>query len=178
MEAAVALTFLWPLGRGPSRLRDATLLVFCALTYAVATVEGFAWLLLAMGLAQTTGDGWRRAYVGVFFLTVPLLFIIGRLTDLPLVGVTGLFALLYFMNQPVGNAMIPSYTAPGSRGMAFGLFFFMAFGVGSIMGWIAGYVGERIDLSTIFTVLAACTLVSALLGIGLVTITSRKTPKD
>jgi len=112
-------------------------------------------------------------YVTIFFVSVPLLFLIGRFHDLPLVGVAGLFALFYFMSQPVGNAMIPAYTSPRSRGIAFGLFFFMAFGVGSIMGWIAGYVGEKIDLSTIFTMLAACTLISAFLGIGLVAVTRK-----
>jgi len=70
VEGAVALAFLWPLGRGPSRFRDGALLLFCATTYAVATVEGFAWLLLAMGAAQAAGRGWRRAYVGVFFLVL------------------------------------------------------------------------------------------------------------
>ena len=28
------------------------LLAFCATTYAVATIEGFGWLLIAMGVAQ------------------------------------------------------------------------------------------------------------------------------
>jgi hypothetical protein len=52
IEGAVALTFLWPVGRGLSPFRDVALLCFCVTTYAVATVEGFAWLLLSMGIAQ------------------------------------------------------------------------------------------------------------------------------
>jgi len=50
-EIAIALAFLWPTD-GLARFRDSLLLLFCATTYAVATVEGFGWLLLAMGVAQ------------------------------------------------------------------------------------------------------------------------------
>ena len=72
IEAAVDLAFLWPLGRGPSRARDALLLGFAATTYAVATVEGFAWLLLAMGTAQCEPDRHRTrlAYLGVYALVL------------------------------------------------------------------------------------------------------------
>jgi hypothetical protein len=52
IEGAVALAFLWPAGRGLSPLRHALLLCFCITTYAVATVAGFGWLLLSMGVAQ------------------------------------------------------------------------------------------------------------------------------
>ena len=52
IEGAVALAFLWPVDRGLSPFRDAALLCFCITTYAIATVEGFGWLLLSMGIAQ------------------------------------------------------------------------------------------------------------------------------
>jgi hypothetical protein len=71
-EVALALAFLWPLGRGPSRWRDPPLLAFSAGTYAVAPVEGFGWLLLALGLAQCDrARPWlRAAYPAVFALLV------------------------------------------------------------------------------------------------------------
>lgn len=52
LEGAVAAAFLWPVDRGLSKLRNILLLVFCATTYAVAPVDGFGWLLIAMGVAQ------------------------------------------------------------------------------------------------------------------------------
>jgi hypothetical protein len=70
LETAVAAAFLWPRGRGLSRVRDALLLLFCATTYAIATVEGFAWLLLAMGVAQCERGATRLAYLVVFFLVL------------------------------------------------------------------------------------------------------------
>jgi hypothetical protein len=72
INAALAVAFLWPVGRGPSRLRHVLLLIYCTITYAVATVDGFGWLLLAMGAAQCTVEQRRTriAYVAVFVLII------------------------------------------------------------------------------------------------------------
>ena len=69
LEAAVAVAFLAPLGRR-SWLRHALLLGFCAVTYAIAPVVSFGWLLLAMGVAQCGPDQRRirLAYLAVFAL--------------------------------------------------------------------------------------------------------------
>jgi hypothetical protein len=70
IEGFLALAFLWPRDRGLSRLRDAALLVFCATTYAAATVEGFGWLLIAMGVAQCPPERprTRGLYLAAFAL--------------------------------------------------------------------------------------------------------------
>ena len=72
IEGAVALACLSPLGRGLSRFRDALLLCFCMTTYAVATVAGFGWLLLSMGMAQC--DPQRRrtqlAYLAAYAVVI------------------------------------------------------------------------------------------------------------
>jgi hypothetical protein len=68
IEGATALAFLLPVGAAAA-LRDPLLLLFCATTYAVAPVQGFGWLLLAMGVAQSPPRrAWRLAYLGVFAL--------------------------------------------------------------------------------------------------------------
>lgn len=85
VEGLVALCFLWPEGRGPSRIRDPVLLAFLAGVYPLASVVGFGWLLAAMGAAQARGR-WPVAYVAVFAL-MPLY-------HLPFGGfVTALFGL-------------------------------------------------------------------------------------
>lgn len=70
LEALVAAAFLWPRGRGLSRVRDPILLLFGATTFAFATVRGFGWLLAALGVAQSGPErrGTRLAYVALFFL--------------------------------------------------------------------------------------------------------------
>lgn len=71
LEGLVALAFLVP-WRIVHRRRDGFLLAFCAVTYPVAPVFGFGWLLLTLGVAQceparaTT----RLAYLGVFVLLI------------------------------------------------------------------------------------------------------------
>ena len=70
LEGATAVTFLWPFGRGMAQWRNAVLLLFCATTYAVAPVEGFGWLLIAMGVAQCDPT-WRKTlllYLVAFLL--------------------------------------------------------------------------------------------------------------
>ena len=70
IELAITVTFCWWQGRGPSKLREAFLILFCVSTYAVATVEGFGWLLVAMGVAQCEADRVRTrvAFLATFAL--------------------------------------------------------------------------------------------------------------
>jgi hypothetical protein len=67
LETAVSALML---ARGTrfALLRHGVLLSFCGVTYAVAPVAGFGWLLLAMGLAQLDERQrwWRGAYVVAF----------------------------------------------------------------------------------------------------------------
>jgi hypothetical protein len=71
MEAALALLYLLPRPRGDG-LRHLALLAFCAVTYALAPVAGFGWLLLVMGLAnaEPRRHRLRRVYVAAFLLVL------------------------------------------------------------------------------------------------------------
>jgi hypothetical protein len=71
IETAVAAGFLWPAERGLARIGHWALLVFCVTTYAVAPVEGFGWLLLAMGAAQCARQPRvRLLYLATFALVL------------------------------------------------------------------------------------------------------------
>ena len=72
LELAVAVLFLLPGRLGVGRLRDFSLLAFCASTYAIAPVPGFGWLLLAMGIAQCPEDArlTRWLYIACFALVL------------------------------------------------------------------------------------------------------------
>lgn len=70
LEAVIALLFLLPpRSRGPTRRRELLLLVFVATTYPVAPVVSFAWILLILGLAQST---WRPPAARTVY---PLVFV-------------------------------------------------------------------------------------------------------
>jgi len=66
LETLVAALML--AGSRAAHLRHAALLLFCAVTYAIAPVAGFGWVLLVMGLAQVDpAHVWlARTYVAVF----------------------------------------------------------------------------------------------------------------
>lgn len=53
LEFLVALIFLLPKKLAISKYRDYFLILFCVSVYSVATVEGFGWLLIAMGISQS-----------------------------------------------------------------------------------------------------------------------------
>jgi hypothetical protein len=55
-----------------ARTRNILLIVYCAVTYAVATVDGFAWLLISMGIAQTDRAQLRTiaGFVAAFLLVL------------------------------------------------------------------------------------------------------------
>jgi hypothetical protein len=54
-------------------MRDAILLTFCVTTYAVATVAGFGWLLLALGVAQCE-PGRRKTQLSYLIVFALILF--------------------------------------------------------------------------------------------------------
>jgi hypothetical protein len=68
-EAALALLFLLPLGRGDP-LRHVGLMLFCVGTFAFAPVWTFGWLILLLGLAMVPGEHrtLRVCYVTVWSL--------------------------------------------------------------------------------------------------------------
>jgi len=70
IEAAIAAAFLWRPGGRLARWRDALLLAFAATTFSFATVRGFGWLLMCLGIAQCEPERrtTRYAYLAVFAL--------------------------------------------------------------------------------------------------------------
>ena len=68
-EGAIAVAFLWPKGI-LGRARHTILLLFCWTTYAVGTVAGFGWILMAMAIAQCEEERpkTRILYLATFLL--------------------------------------------------------------------------------------------------------------
>lgn len=75
-EGAIAVAFLWPF-RALGRWRHALLIVFCWTTYAVGTVAGFGWILMAMAVAQCEPE--RRRTRVLYVLTFLLILLYARL---------------------------------------------------------------------------------------------------
>jgi hypothetical protein len=72
LEALVAFAFLFPRGARAGPLHHLSLLLFCAVTYAIAPVAGFGWLLLTMGVALCRAEqrALRATYVVTWFVVL------------------------------------------------------------------------------------------------------------
>ncbi len=88
VEGLIAVLFLWP-NPGKTRIvRDLVLGAFIISTYPVASVIGFAWLLVSMGTAQITrrSSVMKLFYIALFivltFFSPSAQFMFGRLIDL------------------------------------------------------------------------------------------------
>ena len=71
INSIIAVAFLWRMDRGISKYRDLLLILYCVVTYAVATVEGFGWLLIAMGISQCKPD--RKTILLLYLVTFILI---------------------------------------------------------------------------------------------------------
>ncbi|MBC7898484.1 MAG: hypothetical protein H7070_00345 [Saprospiraceae bacterium] len=72
IEAVCALFFLIPLTNRSAVFQHLLLLMFCLVTYALAPVAGFGWLLLTMGIATVDADSrsMRGAYISAWILVL------------------------------------------------------------------------------------------------------------
>jgi hypothetical protein len=87
LESWIAIAFLAPRSGPLGRYRDVPLIAFLLTTYAVATVPGFAYLLLAMGFVQCER---RRWWIPAGYLAATMIL---QLFMLPLRHVAGAIGL-------------------------------------------------------------------------------------
>lgn len=104
----------------------------------------------------------ERVALPIVVLLVPVLALIGASSGVVLLLAAAAFALVNFATQPVFNGLVADYAPQGAAGRAFGISFFLSFGLGSFAATFAGIVATRWGTGAAFTVLA---LVSALLSL-------------
>jgi len=95
-------------------------------------------------------------------LHIPLLIIIPILNGYFLIGFSLLLGLINFIFQPIGNSIIADYTLSEQRGFAYGLSFFLSFGVGSIGAGIGGLIISTWNISLVFYFSALVMLLSTI----------------
>ena len=67
-------------------------------------------------------------------------------------------AFFHFFTQPPGNYMVAQFTPPALRGLGYGIYFFVSFGLGSWGATLGGWVSERASLTLVFPILAVMLL--------------------
>ena len=116
----------------------------------------------------------ERAAVPIVVLLVPALILVSVSSGVVLVLAAAMFGLVNFAQQPVFNGLVADYAPTGAAGRAFGLSFFLSFGLGSSAAWLAGLVAERWGTSGTFAMLAGVAVALSAVVIALVLSASRR----
>ncbi len=109
----------------------------------------------------------KNVYAGAILIQIPLLWLAATLGGLPLLLVTSFMVMANVAQLPAENMMLARYTPAKHHGLAFGLKFVLAFGVGPLAVQFVAIVnrntGEFFWVFTGLAVLAACAAIAALL---------------
>jgi MFS family permease len=81
---------------------------------------------------------------------LPFIALMSFVQDLPLLIMALVFFFFNFSLQPMMNVMLAHNTSPRMRGTAFGIYFFAAFGLGSLAASFSGYIAETFGLRWVF----------------------------
>ncbi len=80
----------------------------------------------------------------------PFIALMSFVQDLPLLIMALVFYFFNFSLQPMMNIMLAHHTSPRMRGTAFGIYFFAAFGIGSLAASFSGYIAQTFGLRWVF----------------------------
>ncbi len=83
-------------------------------------------------------------------MALPFILAMSFTRDLPLLILSLVFFFFSFFLQPMNNTLLARYTALNTRGTAFGIYFFVAFGFGSLASSFSGYIAQAIGLQWVF----------------------------
>ncbi len=89
----------------------------------------------------------------------PFLLSMAFVKDAPMVIMALFFFFFIFSLQPMMNVMLAQRTTLEMRGTAFGIYFFAAFGVGSLAASFSGYIAQTFGLQAVFLALSGGVLV-------------------
>jgi MFS family permease len=104
----------------------------------------------------------RFSYLFFHLMTLPAAFMIGMVTDIPLVLLATMHSFFLLGMQPVENTLVARLTPPGLRSSAYGMKFVLTFGVGALAVKIIKLVEQGWGLGAVFPCLGLVSL--ALVG--------------
>lgn len=112
---------------------------------------------------------WRQELVlaSAIALCGVALIVLAGFTGPAMLLPAALFGLAYFATQPASNTLVSRLTAASRQGTAFGVSFFLSFGVGSLGTTFTGFIGEKFHIASAFRLLGFASFVCALLAAGL-----------
>ena len=92
------------------------------------------------------------------------------------VGFLFIYGIFFFGHQPTMTTLLSSITPSSLMGMAYGVMFFFAFGLGSVSTTIAGYLADNFSLEAVFWIMTLFALVTFLISIVITMVIKKKEP--
>ena len=92
----------------------------------------------------------KRSLMVMTVVCLPSLMAMAFIKDAPLLITSLIFFYFIFSLQPMTNVLLARRTTLEMRGTAFGIYFFAAFGLGSLSSTFAGYIAQRFGLPWVF----------------------------
>jgi MFS family permease len=104
----------------------------------------------------------RHETLGVIvsIAAIPFTLAIAFFSGASLIIVSAIFAFFHFAGQPIFNTLVADYSPASRRGLVFGLYFFLNFGLGSFSATGMGYIADQLGLSRVFIAAAICAVLS------------------
>ncbi len=104
---------------------------------------------------------------------LPFILAMAFTRDFFLIGASLVFFFFNFALQPTTNTLLAQRTTVPMRGTAFGIYFFAAFGLGSVASSFSGYIAQRFGLPWVFVGLSFTTVILIAVAFILVKIKDR-----
>lgn len=132
-------------------------------------------LIGAMGqyLGGSFADRFKAEWIYAifFFLSAPFAIIMALLWGQAVIFTAVFFSFFYMAGVPVGNYLLAKYVPGKKAGSAFGLYFFISFGAGSIGSGLGGVIADELGLQYVFhasglLILASAVIASFFIKIG------------
>lgn len=114
------------------------------------------------------GPGPLRSYGVITVLATITVAAMGLASGWYLVVVASVFSIVLFAGQPMGNTLVANYTSEFRRGVAYGVSFTLAFGVGSLAGGTMGYVADWGGLNAAYLALGVVGIPGVVAAVALV----------
>jgi MFS family permease len=131
----------------------------------------FTTLVFASGIIGQTiggyvGDRYKRSFLlfWIIILNIPFLIVMGYTSGWALLYSSMMLGVVYFLNQPVSNALLAELTPSSHRGLGYGISFFLSFGIGGLAPAIGGWITTNYSVEMVFPLMAFSLIPAVIAG--------------
>ena len=112
------------------------------------------------------GDKYKRSTLLFFIiiLNMPFMAVMGYTSGWALFIASIFLGIVYFLNQPVSNALLADLTPSSHRGLGYGISFFLSFGIGGIAPAVGGWIADHYSVAMVFPVMASSLIPGVIAG--------------